>query len=259
VLPGVADAVGAYTFSALATIMQTVASLLGIILALWGIQIAATAARDQRANRSFGSDKAAADDFEETLQELRVQLGQVMGSGKRAESTLGALSTARMRYTSAVKDMTLNAYLNMREQQLYLIVARGPRDPQLFENQQIVHDATEGMRVIVRNWTYPERRRDVLSEIYSWMIDHHYEPGALISDRVLQIDTWLLTSDPAPTPALRKLHSMQIWWRTLFHDARSGHLRDRYASWRLGRAETRRARANYGPGEKTRADGLDRT
>jgi len=237
--------------------VQTVASLLAVILAVWGIRIAGQAARDQRDNRNFGPEKAAADDFELALSKLSPEAFLEVGVAPNMTTGFTALGEAQTRFSSAIRDPTIGGYFTSRGVQV-IYVARDWSEGRLsFEEARVtIASALTGIRLAVHNWPYPERRRDVLVEVYEWMIQNHYDQSVVMKNRHLQIARWMQTSYPSPSRTRQRVRGAMLWLRVVLYDIRAGQLGARISEWRTARKEDVAARAKWGKPAKTRQSTL---
>jgi hypothetical protein len=241
------------------TWIQTLTSLFAVVLAFWGIKIAAATARDQRDNRNFAAEKAASDVFEEQLFTLNAESFFAANTDPNSTSGFLELGEGQTRYTRTVKDMTLRGYFTARGVEILHAVRDWQQSKmELGEARLKVQSAKESIRVIVHNWPYPERRRDALIEIYEWMADNHYAENAVMKNRRLQIAQWMHTSYPSPSRVRQTILGWWLWLRVVLYDIHAGRMSDRFKTWRITRRESKAAQKKLGKPIRPRKNTLER-
>jgi len=160
--------------------VQTIASLLsivlaigGIVLAYLGIRIARTTAKGQIANRSFASDQSHADTFVATVEGIEPH---AFLTGEPSENpTFKELSTACEKYAQHVSDAGLGVsmYFKARQGKIYQRMIHrefgssyDPGADVLAINAQLI-DIVQ----TARSWVYPERRGQMSKKMEPIILD----------------------------------------------------------------------------------------
>lgn len=100
------------------------------------------------------------------------------------------------------------------------------RDSPIFSGDQLyeIDVAIDRMRSMVRDWPYPEKRRDCLAIIFAWNVASvHDQP----TDPELAIDRMLLHALPSPNRAVRWAKRTSVTIRQLRDDVRFGRTAER--------------------------------
>lgn len=225
-------------WSALATWAQVVGSLLSVVLALVGLGIARSAARETRENRDFQLDRSVADDFASTVDALYADYES--GRGDIAVMSMGfraAVTTWAGRATST------GLQVSRGEVPGFLIQAERDAQRPLRAREGVDAAATwrylgvlTQAKRLTRAWSYPERRRDVLREILLERAEA--SPYPRHSPRV-QMQRWMLVSDPSPRRAVQATRQLRVFLAILLDDVRAKRLRRTIREWWV---YTRRAR-----------------
>jgi len=125
--------------------------------------------------------------------------------------------------------------LNYRE-----LVRQGYFDPdELFTNAEIfeIDLAITAMRDVIRDWPFPEKRRDVLTRIHEWNVGIWTETP---TDTKLAIDFLLLRSDPSRYPWVRWSRWTTVAIRRFIDNYRYGRLTSMRENKKIEREEYRK-------------------
>jgi hypothetical protein len=240
-----------------ATWVQTIASLLGIIVAVSGIVIATRTFRDQRANRNFQSDRAYADEFERVVSAIRADELLITSPTVTADPSESvsqywalpashALNHAMSNYCRAVTnaDISVAGYFTGCEMAI-LRWNKALNEEAHTTIEMGVNGELRKIRDVARDWVYPERRPDVMMTVYQWQIDQQEREGVPVENRQLQIDRWMTNAFPSTSRIVQAWRRLLLWVRVLGHDVRRGRLRERIANARATHQENRHMRKKF--------------
>ncbi|WP_344754736.1 hypothetical protein [Gryllotalpicola koreensis] len=221
----------------LAAWIQTIAGVLGIILAFVGIVIARRTFIDQREARTFESDLAYANELTETIEAIKYPMAQ---SPTRDFALEGQWNRAWNRYVRSVPSagIRLSAYfssIDIHYAQLHL----GKCGPYSAEGRswRIASVLTDAQQV-ARDWVFPERRERVLREI---VYADRFRPDGMVPMHLdgenprLIIRGWLIDDFPSDFRLWQRLRRFEQWARVLLDDVKRGRGKRRWREWRQTR------------------------
>jgi hypothetical protein len=215
-----------------------VGSLLSVVLALVGLGIARSAARETRENRDFQLDRSVADDFASTVDALYADY-------ERGRSDIAVMSMGFRAAVTAWAGRATSTGLQVSRGEVPGFLIQLERDAQRPLRAREGVDAAARWRYLgvltqakrlTRAWSYPERRRDVLREILLERAEA--SPYPRHSPRV-QMQRWMLVSDPSPRRAIHAARQLGVFLAILSDDVRAKRLRRTIGEWWV---YTRRAR-----------------
>ena len=220
-------------------------TLLASIVAVAGLWLAARAARDQRRNRDFPSDKAYADEFDRRAGALHG--GQVLGYDRRTAADV--LNAAVADYGPAHRSDRrgeVRSMMGRHTQRAEAILRANPTAPLTFEEQAEVSRLIDRARRIAEDWAYPERRRATMTDEYHIQYRETIEAGGGFDyNEAIQLRRWLLTGHPSESRTAQTLRVVGVWLERLWFDVRRRRVLARLRSWREERRIGRQEMAAY--------------
>lgn len=120
---------------------------------------------------------------------------------------------------------TVLAHPNPDSMPLALLARSIPQAPRLISQMEL-HIAA--MKDMVRDWPFPERRRECLGRILEWQAASQALPA---TDTRLAIDRWMLVSAPSAFGPVRAWRRWSVATRQLLDDARYRRLGLRWRVW----------------------------
>lgn len=228
--------------NAFATWIQVIASLLSVILALVGLVIARDASREARSNRDFQLDRSVGDEFALAVSALSVAGGQDRPDRSDFARRYGEavrLWSSRVTSPRAQRQRgELEGFLRKlghTAERLLPMSSAGRMEPAAHTEYELTLARAQRL---TREWAYPEQRRSVLSEVLHNNVGELAEPR---SSPHVQVQRWLLVSDPSDSKTVQRVRAARVGWLMLVDDVRRRRLgrtiREWFVSVRLARRE----------------------
>jgi len=198
-----------------------------VISSVFTFWLARVTMKRARTDLAFQRDQRYADEF--LLATEHVMAYWIVNEPPAASKVIvGNVNTAFNRFCrfASGADMALGPYLSDRWMVLDTLQQKVEAGGVPADEERIAADeALDQMKEIIRDWAFPEKRRDCWRTVLKWQ---YSMAESNKNSEGLQIDRWLLHEDPADGWLRRKLDLLSVTVRLLREDAASGELK---AGW----------------------------